>query len=426
MIATLVSLLIAAFIIFNPFLAEGQIEASALARVVGYIAIPFLFFLPFCLAMTWLPLQKAERNITPRVLDMFSKDRWLRFACVWLLVFPLLSLFLAFIISSVPPFGKALPFAVWIALFGLALDAAYYFVRKVLSYLNPYAVASMFTQEAKKSIQDERSLDLCEWIDALSEVSLKSIQEHSIALCNTTLDEQGQIARLFLNSSKSISHRTEDKQSQAMGIADEVSYTMFYLYQRLDMAFDSALKKKLEPVCSHIISILGKIAVDAAKYDITIASPPLRFLGKFSARAQADGLEEVPIKASCLLLEIAKVILEEIDVTYLEIKDPFLSIINNLEEMSKTAFRRDKSISIPLLIQPFLDLKELFKGEKIAAHQDAPVIMQNIDRVLGEFQALQMVMNTLPVIPTISEDEIKPTGLPATIQPTIEEKDVKA
>jgi hypothetical protein len=277
----------------------------------------------------------------------------------------------------------------------------------VLNYLNPYGVAAMFTQEAKKSIQDERTLDLCEWIDALSEVSLKSIQERSISLCNNTLNEQGQIARSFLNSSKSIGHRSEDKQSQTIGITDEVSYTMFYLYQRLDMAFDSALKRNLEPVCSHIISILGKIAVDAAKYDMTLASPPLRFIGKFSLKADAEGMEEVPIKTSCLLLEIAKIILEEIDITYQEIKDPFLSIINNLEEMSKTAFRRNKSTSIPVLIQPFLDLKELFKNEKIAAHQDSPVIVQNIDRVLGEFQALLMVMHTMPIIPSVSEEEAK-------------------
>lgn len=412
MLATAVALLIAVFITFNPFMAEVQVDAASLARLVGYVAIPFLFFIPLGVAFAWAPLQKAEGAMTPRVLDMFRKDQKVRLVTAWLLIFPLISLLMAFALFSMPVLGKSVPFAVWIVLLGLAVDAAHQFVNRVLSYINPYDVVAMFTQEAKESIKNEHEFDLCAWIDALSEVSLKAIQKHSTSLCNTALNEQWQIARIFLAASKSISHHSEDKQSKAMGIVDKVTYTMFYQYQHLEMSFDAALKIKLEPACSQIISILGKISIDAAKYDISMASPPLRSLGKCARKAQDAGLEEVVIKATCILLEVAKVILQEIDVTYLEIKDPFFSIINNLEEMAKATFRRDKTTSIVLLMQPLTDLKALFKGEKIAAHQDAPLIVQNIDRVLGEFHALQMVMNTLPVIPGIGGEKKEVVATP--------------
>jgi hypothetical protein len=47
-------------------------------------------------------------------------------------------------------------------------------------------------------------------------------------------------------------------------------------------------------------------------------------------------------------------------------------------------------------VQPFKELEELFQSDKMRAHADAPVILQNIKRVLGEFEALQAVMSAMP------------------------------
>jgi hypothetical protein len=138
----------------------------------------------------------------------------------------------------------------------------------------------------------------------------------------------------------------------------------------------------------------------------------LRFLGKLAKRAQDEGLEETALKASCILSEVAKAIMNDVDIKYLEIKDSYLSIINGLEVLAKGTFKRDKSTNISFLMQPFKDLKELFQSEKARDHQDTPVIMQNIDRVLGEFEALQLVMSTIPPIPQISEEDIPPSAEP--------------
>ena len=104
--------------------------------------------------------------------------------------------------------------------------------------------------------------------------------------------------------------------------------------------------------------------------------------------------------------------MNDIDIKYLEIRDPYLSIINGLEVLAKGTFKRDKTTNIAILMQPFKDLKVLFQSEKAKEHQDTPVIMQNIDRVLGEFEALQMVMNTIPPIPDMKDEDIPPSALP--------------
>ena len=299
------------------------------------IAIPFLFFIPVGLMISWTPMLMAEQHSTPRIMDMFRKDFHMRFAYAWLVIFGLATLVLALDALYGQTISKTWLFAIWIVLLGITLDIGRHFVRRIIEYLNPFAVVKMFSKEGKDAIKDEREMDLCQWLDGLFEIAIKSIQRSSTALANTALGEQQDLARIFLESSKSISHHAQDKQTKEYGISDKVTYTMFYLYQRFDMTFEKALKDRLEPTCSYIVTLLGKISVDAAKLDISLASAPLRFLGKLAKRAQDEGLEETALKSSCILTEVAKTIMNDVDIKYLEIRDPYLSIINGLEVLAK-------------------------------------------------------------------------------------------
>lgn len=407
MIGTLFSILIAGFIFVSP-LTDEKLNTTFLSLVMIATGIVFLLIRPLGVAFSWLPLQKAEQNATPRILEMYRKDVHLGLSSAWLSIFSLVSFAIALDVLSIHFIGPKFIFAIWIILLGITIDSSLHFFKRIMGYLNPFAVIEMFTKEARQAIQNEHEQDLCQWVDALSEISIKAIQRHSSSLSNASINEQQQIAKLFLQSSKSISHHIQDKQSEEMGISDKVSYVMFFLYQRLEMEYDKALKNNIEPICSQIIVTLGKIAVDAAKYDISMASHPLRFLGVFAVKAQDKNMKETVIKASCTLLGVAHAIINDVDITYLEIKDVFFSIINAMEELTKGTFKSDKSISISLLMQPFLELKTLFTTDKVKDHQDTPAIIQNIDRVLGEFDALQLVMNTLPTIPDIPTEENLP------------------
>lgn len=398
MLGTLFSILLAILLQFYPFGDETSFTYVAAVMVAS--AFLFILMIPLGTLFSLLPLQKAEQNSAPRVVEMFRNDELIRFTNVWLAIVALISFAAAFDLLYQHLLNPKLLMMAWIILFGFTLDLLRGSTRRVLRYLNPYMTVELFSKEAKKCIQNDRELDLCHWIDSLSEVAIKGIQRQSTSISNLALEEQQNIASLFLDASKSIGHQSQDRQTKELGITDKVSYTMFYLYQRLDVTFEKALKHRLEMVCSHIITVFGKLTISAAKYDVSMASAPLRFLGKCAKRAQDEGMEETAITASCTFSEVAKTLLSEIDVTYYEIKDPFLSIINGMEVLAKGAFKRDKTINIKLLAQPFKELKALFENDKLKEHQDTPVIMQNIDRVLGEFEALQQVMIAMPPIPS--------------------------
>jgi|688.fasta_scaffold10374_4 hypothetical protein len=412
MIATLISIAFALFMFLYPGPKDFAIDGHAISMII--LALAFLIFLVQKLAYNFSfgPLQRAEKNVTSHLIQIFLKDRPLRFSNGYFTFF----LLATFLLVISPIIFKNIPqvqlFALWIVLFGVALDVLHAFYRRLFNYLDPYSVIKLFTHAARTSVQEEKEEDLCDWIDALSESSLRAIQGSNISLCNSALQELQLITGNFLTSSKSISHQATDPQSQKMGVTDKISFTLFYIFQRLEMINDKAVECHLEPASSKVITTLGKIAVHAAKYDISLTSYPLYVLGKCAKRAQESNLSEVANKATRTLLQIAKTIPQEIDVTYLELKDTYLTIITQLHEIAQEAFRQDKSISISVLTEPFKELRQIFESEKLAGHQDTPAILEAVKQVQGEFDALELIMKTIPPLPDIPENP--PEVAPAT------------
>lgn len=404
MFGTVVALVFALILHFSSISQESLQNLPLIGITLVAVATLFLFLPTITIALAWSPLQRAEEQLTPRVSELFLKDRWIYFLTIALLLFPLISYIMAIDVLFLNIFNKKLVLEVWIVLFGISIDALRHILRRVFYYFDPFRVVSLFTHEANVSIQNDREEDLCNWIEALSEVALRGLQRSSTSLCIQVNDELQHIIHVFLKSSKSISHASQDSKKEA-GEGDKVSYTLFFFLQRLEMIQDKAIEKKIEPVCSNLVTVLGKTVIDAAKYDITMPGYPLHFMGRFAAAAQQKGMSQVGPKAILTLLEVAKTILSEIDVTYVELEDPFSSIINQMNTITKEMFRQDKTISIKLLIQPFRDLKDLFTSEKMANHQDTPAILQKIDLVLGEYEALETVLRTIPTIPPVPPEQ---------------------
>lgn len=401
MLGTLIAVLFAIGVEYSSFV-HYPLNFGILSPLFLTVGLAFLMAHLFLYAFAFNPLQHSEHTLTPRVLELLRKDSRLGYIKIWLLIFSLASFVLAFFPTLLE--SQPIGLAAWIVALGISCDALNALYKRLIDYFNPYAITALFTQEADHCIQDDREVDLCHWIDALGEVATKAVQGGSTSLANHAISEMQQIARLFLEASKSIGHQTHDKQMDEIGIQDKVSYTMFYLYQRLELVSNRAAESRLQPTSNQLITILGKIAVDSAKYDISMALYPLHYLGKFTKEALMHNLYEVGDTATCTLLGVSKEILA-LDITYLEIRDIFLSIVNTMDMIAQETFKRDKTINLKVVTQPIEDLKAMFNTEKLAAHPDTPAILLSIERVIGAFTALEMVLKTIPKIP----DE-QPTG----------------
>jgi hypothetical protein len=399
---TVISAVLAFLLVLYPYPITTNWNGLALMTI--FISFGFFCLFLYLRLAAWIPLQTEEKSFSPRVFELFRKDVLMRLINPSLELLPLISIFLGVLLYVMEASDKIKIICLWIFLLGVQFDLLRHLLGRIQNFFNPYGVVSMMTKAAKSSIQNDREMELCDWIDSIAEIAVKAIPRSSTSLANDAVNELQVISKIFLESSKSIGYENQDAQSKKMGITDKISFTLFYLFQRLELINDKAIQYKLEPICSNIITTLGKIILNSAKCDISLTNFPIHYLGKFALRAQQNQLEEVGIKASLTLFEVAKTLLDVIDPTYFVIKDAYFSLITQMHEIAKETFKQDKNTRIDLLTQPFRDLKERFKTEKMVNHPDTPEIISKIDNVLAEFDALELILRTIPPLPQFPEE----------------------
>jgi hypothetical protein len=401
MLATIVSIIIAIYLFVNPYLITdvgNTLNITLIMLIIGSLLLPVAAMMT---AIAFIPLQRTEEKSIPRLLELFFKDKHIQLTTIWLFLTPILVTLLCFEENAANLITRSVTLGIWVLTLGISADAIHHYLKRISLYLNPYSAIELFTEDARESIRSDRDVKLLGDIDVIAETGLRAANKDLSSLCNHCLNELQIIAKHFMISQKSVSHIEEDPEMKAMGVKDTVSFTLYYLIQRIEMIFDRGLSKKLEPLCSNVITHIGKIALSSAQVDLTLTSYPILVLGKLAKTAQQQGLVDVGVKATLVVQEVAKRIVEECDLSYAELQEPFFSIINTLKILADETFRQDKTTSIPILIKPFQDLKTLFQGETLANHKDTPAIIGEIDRVLAEFETLKEVMSTIPTIPNV-------------------------
>ena len=401
MAGTLFSLVVAIYLFLNP-IPEIAINNSTPFVVILFIIGTLIILIAALITLfAWVPLQLAEQNSTPGVIRSFLKDRRLRGVTSLIILFIIATYAIAIDLLFLHQFNSTYLLVGWTIGLGLTFDLVFHLMHRVMSYFDPQHVVDFFGQQSLESIRKSDFKEICGWLDSFSVIAMKAAANHNSSLCLSSIDKMRSVAKSYLAVAKSITFHDEDTQG------DHVNYTLFYLFQRVEMIYEAALRLKLEPICSHIITMLGKITIYSAKFDISVAHYPLYYLGKLTEAAQRKGLEEVGNRATLTMLEVGKVIIKEVDIQYVDIKETFFTLINNMHVIAQEIFRKDKSISISLLTKPFYDLKDCFQNPRVSSHQDTPLIIQQINQVINEFNTLETVMSTMPPIPEMEKEKEK-------------------
>lgn len=414
MTGKILSIITAAFLLSHPLSHSLDPTVLAILMLVFTVALTLVF--PIVSAFVWVPLLTTEQSTSPHIIELYHKDGAIKTARVCIIALPIITFAILTDLMFLKSIDKVWSIAIWTVLWGISFDALFSFIKQVTVYLDPFLVLELFTKQAKVAIQNNHEANLCTWIDALSESTAKGIQSHRSSFCMQAISEQQTIISLFFDAYKSIAHREQDAESKALGIDNKVNFTLFYTYQRLEMIFDRALHNNSDLICICFMTNLGKIIISAAKYDISMTPNPTHLLVESALKAQAAGHEKIAVTASCTLLEVASTILKEVDLQYCSILEPFLAMINGILAISKNSFQKDKTINILLLAKPFMDLKLAFNDPKVKDHLDTAAIVAHLDHIIGEFDALRLVMATMPKKRSeeeimIREEELQTSGL---------------
>lgn len=276
----------------------------------------------------------------------------------------------------------------WISVagIGVAIFSLWALSNMYWSESNPYHLLVGYEEQANNAILEKNEAELCGWIESVHEVALKSLNIGSTPLTVAALGSELQIGRQFLTEA-----HTLDLQ--------KIGYVMFFLFQRLESLFDKALGEMQEPVCSQINTTFGKLALHSINTHPSFAGYSVTYAGKLAVKAVKAGLREVGIKTGLMLIELTKSIVNEVSLDEYDLKEPLLGVVKNLEEISKELYRQEKATPLEIIREPLLLLKTVLVGSKSSEHPTVVLAIADTDRVLAEFQALEVILNTIPPIP---------------------------
>jgi hypothetical protein len=404
MFVTLFAALFSAAFLYYHETVPTEIDGVLLSAVIAVGGITILVLTAFFNIMVLSPLEKLEQKLVPNLMEIFRRNFLLQLERTLLFIFPVLSFFLAILILSPSVPHKVWFFLGWIILFGFAIDLFRLSWKRVVNFLNPFYLVKQLEKDAEAGIRNNNDEQLWAALDSIAEVSLRSIEKSRIALSTQALQTFPPIYQVFFESSKSIARINVDKKVEKETGLDEASFTVYFLLQRLELINDRALQFRLETAIRQLITALGKIIIYAAEFDLSMVAFPTHFLTKFGLKAQQHHFDEVAVLTTGTLSEIAKTILTEIDVTYAELQQPFRAILNGLDALAKGTFKKRKDTSVSILIEPFLQVKTLLQTERMANHPDTPLILQEINRILEEWEALDKLMRGIPPIPELGDD----------------------
>lgn len=394
MYGTIFSILIALALLFNPFQTSVVPDGSLMGLTLIIVASLFVILQVVVKALFMPPLLQAEHKFTPKISALYREDKSLRFTTFWLFFFVLVSYALSIdflFIKSLPPVPLL---AIWLVFLGVSIDLIYRSLNRSQEFLDPFFVTQIVENKGLQEIQNQDTKGLCSSIDALVEIATKGTLRSSLSLANDSLSRCPSLIKNLFAAGKNIGNHLSN---------DELLFPLFYLLERLEYLSVKAVETKNDPVLVHLVNVLGKIAVSGAEFDPSVVAYPLQTLGRVVEEAQHADLIEVVNKATCTLVGTAAEICQKTDLTYMEIKDPFYVLIHELEDMVKEEFKRDKTINIQILKQPFEEILTLFQTDKMRNHKDTPDIVAELNRVLGEFTELDTIMRTLPPMESVPE-----------------------
>jgi hypothetical protein len=161
----------------------------------------------------------------------------------------------------------------------------------------------------------------------------------------------------------------------------------------------------MQPLCDNVISQFGKMGVFFARHYPQAATLPISFLMKCAKLAQDKDESEIVTRATLALSETCKAFLAFTKERNESIKELTMGTLMTLEKLVKMIFKKSKEINAVLLMQPFAEIGEFIGSDQMKSFPDREIILNEIRRILNEFQSLQIVTQNIETIaPAVAED----------------------
>jgi hypothetical protein len=338
------------------------------------IAIALFAILVLTRQSAWRGDLKLQNNISTKALGYLNRN-WM----AAILEFLSLAAILVTVLGSY--FHPAVSlFAVVIAIL-----STWELFRISRTESDPFHLLAGYQNEAKKCIAQNNEPELCDWIEAIHEINYKAVRNANVSLASAGIETQLLIGKQFLSESNTLD-------------LPRIGYVLHFLYERLKSLFELCLRENHESLCVQVNTTFGKLALHAMGTHPHFAGAALVTAGNLAEKAVRGGAKDVAIKTSLMLIELCHTVANEAPLDDKDLGDAMVEVVKTLETISKELYRQDKSIPLEVIRAPFLQLKTALASSPNANHPTVVLSLHEVDRVLAEYQELELILKTIPPI----------------------------
>lgn len=402
MIGTILSLITAIFFAFHIYGAGGWLPSFGNPFfVVSSLTLLIAGFLGSFLS--WQSIVRTQQKVMAAAQEFFFKDNLLRLAMGYLFALVLFSLYMTLAVPIAGAVATATMIYIWFVTFGIGFDVLRWYVRRCYSYSNVEFLVQKVNHELERAVTSKDETKAFQLIEMAIETCASAMRKGQIGFATSSLSLVQQLVETYVKQAARIEVMQLEKSGPTF--LDKVNFICIFVSERLEWVFEIALKEDMQPLCDNLISQYGKLGVFFARHYPQAATLPISFLMKCAKLAQEKGESEVVTRAALTLSETCKAFLAVTKERNESIRELSIGTLNSLEKLVKMIFKKSKEINPILLMQPFAEIGEFIGSDQMKSFPDRDIILNEIRRILMEFQSLQIVKQNMETIaPAVAED----------------------
>ena len=391
------------YIVFNPevmgLLTSGkELTFSLIPVLLTWASTLFLFIAFIATFLAWNRLQAAEYTGIPRVQEIFIKDIFLETLLIALFALTFLSYLVAIFPSFETPNARLTYILVSLFIAGASFDLLVLYCRRLLQFgISDFLMHEMekkCNQSSKRGNEKEAFV----WLDTSFEVLAKTIHSKSMYLAHLALDSVQPMAESFIQGEATSIIQAFNTTQKGMfpSLLDRIKYLTLHITKRLEWAYTQTLKEELDPIAEEMIKTLARLDVYLAKNSPELAHLPLLTIKNSALAALRDGHEDLAVQASATLSELGKSFLTLSKDRNQSYRALVFIVLSQIEEISQELFKQNREINAALLMQPFAEIAEMLANPNYLSLIEREAILEELKRILNQFNALDLVMSKLP------------------------------
>ena len=404
MLGTLIAF-ISALVFLNSWYEVPNASGIDVMAYASYFLLISLLFLVIALAaicLAWEPIWQTQEKKIACAQELFSQDRWLLVQIGVLFAFCLFSLSFSLTGSSIDHTKHLALITGWILFFGVSFDVLRAYLRRLFNYTRYSFIIERLTKALRRAIRNDEESKAMEWIGVTIDSVLKAMQNGKISHVSKSFTSMHQLIETYVKElSRLASLAPPQPESVAPSFSDKVNFLCIYVCDRLEWLYENAIRLHAHPVAEEVISELGKLAIFFSRHSTRVANIPLSYITKCAMYAKN---EDALVRASLILSQMCKEIVLLSKEKNESFRELFLTTLLSMEALVKTLYKQNKDINPVLLMQPFAEVGQFLGNEALKDIHDRQEILQEIRRILAQFQSLAHIVQNLEEVTGISED----------------------